>query len=708
MRNYIIGSLLLINSIFTFATDEYYIKKIEFKGLSEVPKSTILRKVKYKEGALYSEDGILSIYDELSKNKYLEKVTIHSEEYNGGIKLIVDVKEKENIKELLEKDGILPISERESIDTSLVIDEVEIFGNSNISSKEIAKIIGIKKGEYLSRNKLRKAREKLLDTGLYRDVKYDAYTIGGDVTISFIIEENPIIDDVDIAGNTKFTTEELKKLINIEEGKLLNWKNLREASNKILEKYNEKGYVLAKITDVNVVEGSKLLITISEGMIDNIRFSKMITKQRSGRRSPSDTIMKTKDYVIEREIEMESNQVFDINKYNETVSNLMRTGYFKNVKYELRNPTDGSDGTELVLLLEEERTASLQASLSYGSEIGFLGTLALKDMNWMGKGQNVGVTFEKSDKDYTSFSLEFSDPWIRGTDRVSWGWNLYKTQYENDDSILFYDTDIYGIKADIGRGLNKYVRFGLGAKAEYVIEKPNSTELEGAIKNSSGEYKSLLESKRGKEEYGLFTIFPSIIYDSRNNYWNPTAGGYAKVQVEVGYTTLKDAKVFGNATVEFRKYHRGFFSKNTFTSSSLRDLENTFAYRLVGGVMTTSTPESQRFWVGGGSTLRGYDGGYFQGTRKLTFTVENRTKINDILGFVVFSDMGRAWQYRGIDPGYLRLGRDREFPSGFAYTAGVGLRINTPVGPLRFDFGWPIGDKNNKDMQFYFSMGQSF
>ena len=77
MRNYIIGSLLLINSIFTFATDEYYIKKIEFKGLSEVPKSTILRKVKYKEGALYSEDGILSIYDELSKNKYLEKVTIH-------------------------------------------------------------------------------------------------------------------------------------------------------------------------------------------------------------------------------------------------------------------------------------------------------------------------------------------------------------------------------------------------------------------------------------------------------------------------------------------------------------------------------------------------------------------------------------------------------------------------------------------------------
>ena len=46
--------------------------------------------------------------------------------------------------------------------------------------------------------------------------------------------------------------------------------------------------------------------------------------------------------------------------------------------------------------------------------------LSLKDSNWRGKNQELGFTFEKSNKDYTSFSLDFFDPWIRNTDRVSW------------------------------------------------------------------------------------------------------------------------------------------------------------------------------------------------------------------------------------------------------------------------------------------------
>ena len=109
------------------------------------------------------------------------------------------------------------------------------------------------------------------------------------------------------------------------------------------------------------------------------------------------------------------------------------------------------------------------------------------------------------------------------------------------------------------------------------------------------------------------------------------------------------------------------------------------------------------------STLRGYDGGYFQGTQKLVGTIENRTQINDVLGFVVFSDIGRAWAYHGEDPGYVDENRNRSFPDDIATTVGVGLRVNTPVGPLRFDFGWPVGNKEGESgMKFYFNMGQSF
>ena len=509
----------------------------------------------------------------------------------------------------------------------------------------------------------------------------------------YSVIENPIINGVQIKGNTKYTTEELKSLINIEPGKVLNLNNLRDARDKILKKYNEDGYVLAEIEDIDLTGGNDLTIVINEGTVDKVNFTKMVTKQKGQRRKATDTLLKTRDYVVEREIEIQPGEVFNINDYNETVSNLMRTGYFKNVKYETKPAPGENQGVDLVLLLEEERTATLQGAVSYGSEIGLLGMLSVKDMNWQGKGQELGVTFEKSDENYTSFSINFSDPWIKGTDRISWGWSLYKNEYENSDSVLFNETDTYGAKLNIGKGLTKNLRLGLGTKAEYITEKADKSELANYT-NYDGE--NLLDKWGDKRSYGLFSIYPSITYDTRNSYWNPTSGWYGKYQVEVGYADTIDSGTFANTTLELRKYHRGLFKNNTF------------AYRAVGGVMTTTTPESQRFWVGGGSTLRGYDGGFYQGTQKITATIENRTQINDVLGFVLFSDIGRAWDYQGEDPGYLNEKRDARFPDDIGTTVGVGLRVNTPVGPLRFDFGWPVGNSEESGMKFYFNMGQSF
>ena len=167
------------------------------------------------------------------------------------------------------------------------------------------------------------------------------------------------------------------------------------------------------------------------------------------------------------------------------------------------------------------------------------------------------------------------------------------------------------------------------------------------------------------------------------------------MQIEGGHAGGYKSGSFGNVTLELRKYHRGLFKNNTF------------AYKVVGGVMSDGTKESQKFWVGGGNSLRGYDGGFFKGTQKLVATIENRTQLNDIVGFVVFADVGRAWKQNGRDPSYTRDNKD--FGRNIGTTAGVGLRLNTPIGPLRFDFGWPVGNKMDDDgMKFYFNMGQSF
>lgn len=689
MRKHLIALVALTASVSTIAAESsYVVNGVEFRNLREIPQEVVLSKMSLKEGEVFSAQKLQQDYKNLKASGYFDQVTISPKMGKDGVRLVVEVREKPDADELLHSKGITPMSERDETAIPIKVADVQIVGASRAPVAEILKKVPLNRGGQFSKNKVIKGQRAIIESGYFKEVKPDVYQNNQGLVVVYTVVENPIVKNIEIDGNTKYTDEELEKLINITPGKMLNINDLRAAREKVDKKYKDDGYVLADISDVDVTPDNTLKLTIREGVVNNVTYSKMITKQKGKRREANDVNLKTKDYVIQRELALNSGEVFNINDYNKTVSNLMRTGAFKNVKYQAVPSKDDPNKVDINLLLEEERTASLQGAVSYGSEVGLMGSLALKDTNWKGKAQEVSFNFEKSDDDYTSFSLDFSDPWIKDTDRISWGWSLYKNDYGNDDSVLFNETDTYGVKVHAGKGLNDKVRVSLGTKAEYIKEKARS---------DFGAYPQAFQDKWGKKrDYWLYSVFPSISYDTRNSFWNPTEGFYGKYQIEAGYADATDSGAFANTTLELRKYHRGFFKKNTF------------AYRLVGGIMTDTTPESQRFWVGGGSTLRGYDGGYYQGTKKITGTIENRTQINDVLGVVLFSDIGRAWDYKGDDPGYLSEGRDAKMPDNIATTAGVGLRVNTPVGPLRFDFGWPIGDKEEKGMKFYFNMGQSF
>lgn len=693
MRKQLIVLMIFLLGLFSFgAESNYSIKKVEVINNREIPFEIILENMKSKEGEKFVTDNMIEDYKSIKGLEYVNDVSIQPIVYDGGIKLTVDITENRDAKSMLEKKGIIPLSERGKVDTSLLVNSVEFIGNHYVSTKELMEKVPVKVGSYFSKNKVIEGHKNLIESGYFRDVIPDAVKSGKGVKVIYEVMENPILNGVNIIGNTVYTTEDLMKVIKTEPGKIFNINTIREDRDRILKKYQDDGYTLTDVTDIGINGNLELEIYLSEGTVRDIQFKKMVTKQKGARRKPTDDVLKTKTYVIERELEFSKDEIFNSKKYDETVKNLMRLGHFKNVKYESRDIPGDPDGKTIVLLLDEERTAILQGAISYGSEIGLLGTISIKDTNWKGKGQELGFTFEKSDEDYTSFSINFYDPWIKDTDRISWGWSLYKNSYEDDDSKLFHKIDTIGAKFNIGKGLTKNVRLSLGTKFEYVEERAQK----GKFYENGGKYywsNGGPEVRGIDDDYFIWSLFPSLTYDTRNHFWNPTAGEYAKLQLEGGYAGGYDGDVFGNVTLELRKYHRGFFKNNTF------------AYKVVGGIMTDSTKEAQRFWVGGGSTLRGYDGGFFKGTQKLVGTIENRTQINELLGFVVFFDAGRAWKQNGRD---LEYGQDADFPDKVATTAGVGLRLNTPIGPLRFDFGWPVGDKMDSGMEFYFNMGQSF
>lgn len=693
MRKQLTILLSFLMLVFAYGADtNYKIEKIVVENVQEIPEASILSVMKEKVGDNYSAKEMVADYQKIKELDYVGSVSLYPQYYNEGIKLVVDIREKRDTKELLTKAGIIPMSERDKIDKSVIVKGVEVYGNISMKKKDILKYIPIKTGGYFSKKKVTEGYRNLGESGYFSQVVPDVTRNGNGVTVVYYVTENPTITGINIIGNTVYSTDEILAMLETKPNETLNFNSLRKDREAIIQKYSKDGYVLARVIDIGLNNSYGLDIYITEGIVRDIKLQKMVTKQKGNRRQATDNLLKTKDYVIEREIEFKEGEIFNIKKYNQTEENLKKLGYIKNVKYETRDILGDSDGKEIVLLIDEDRTARLQGAISYGSELGLMGMLSLEETNWKGKGQNASFNYEKSDEDYSSISLNFSDPWIKDTDRISWGWSLYKNGYENDDSRAFNKIDTYGFRVNVGKGITRNVRIGLGTKIENVTTEPDDQYRNGDI-TRDGKVVKYYEDK-----YYLWSLFPSITYDTRNNYFNPTRGEYARWQVEGGYASGENADYFTNTTLELRKYHQGFFKRNTF------------AYRAVFGIQSDSTKESQRYWIGGSSTLRGYDGGTFRGTRKFTGTIENRTEFNDVLGGVLFFDFGRAWDYKGIDQGYYfsRENADEKMPSGIAMSAGVGLRINTPMGPLRFDFGWPINDDKEKGMQFYFNMGQSF
>lgn len=128
----------------------------------------------------------------------------------------------------------------------------------------------------------------------------------------------------------------------------------------------------------------------------------------------------------------------------------------------------------------------------------------------------------------------------------------------------------------------------------------------------------------------------------------------------------------------------------------------------INGAQAKDVPPDVRFYAGGSATVRGYayqTVGPLRGTKPLGgnsifhFGSELRVQLTELLGMVVFLDGGNVF--------------DRQYPAfdeGLLYGAGLGLRVTSPVGPLRVDVATPLNPREKVDspFQLYISLGQAF
>jgi len=122
-----------------------------------------------------------------------------------------------------------------------------------------------------------------------------------------------------------------------------------------------------------------------------------------------------------------------------------------------------------------------------------------------------------------------------------------------------------------------------------------------------------------------------------------------------------------------------------------------YATRVLGGTIAGNPPLLDQFTVGGANTLRGYIENRYSGNNMVLWNNELRIPINDSLQAVTFIDIGDAWGLK-----YPVIAGDDSLRLHLGY--GVGVRVQTPIGPLRLDYGWGQGSSN----QFSFGIGSTF
>lgn len=204
----------------------------------------------------------------------------------------------------------------------------------------------------------------------------------------------------------------------------------------------------------------------------------------------------------------------------------------------------------------------------------------------------------------------------------------------------------------------------------------------------------------GTNDYLTFTVPIQYDRDARDDKYNPTAGYRAMVSAKPGY------EIF-NSTI----YSAFQGSISGYQAIGAED-NVVFAGKIAAGFLVGSggiedIPATQRFFAGGGGSVRGY--GYQEispynenndatgGRSYVTGSFEARIKITDTIGIVPFIDVGTVSDSIFPDFSDIRAG------------AGAGIRYATPFGPLRLDFAVPLNKyEGGTDYGIYAGIGQSF
>jgi len=550
----------------------------------------------------------------------------------------------------------------QKVEVGPLVTAIDIRGNRSISEDQILEAVFSRIGDILIEEKVKSDVKAIYAIGYFEDisVSFESYAKG--TRIIFNVKENAKVAGVRFEGITAYSNDTLLKIMKTRAGEILNYKTLQADIQAINNYYHNDGYSIARIADVSTDPKSRVLtIKVIEGVIESIALE-------------GNNV--TKDYVILREIDTKPGSLLNEKSLAKDIRRVFNLGFFSEIKPNFE-PGSSPEKIIIVLQIQEAKTSTINFGGGYGEREGWFGFIDLSLNNLLGTGHGTMVRAQWG-QTLNTYQFKYYYPWFM-TDifgpRTSATYRVWNTAGPDIYGNEIRDALRVGWDIAISRPFAENFSHSLSFGSETVTPREDSTVTDVVT----------------FEPYISDFIGYSISYDTRDYWMNPTNGQFFTASVRRGW----------KKTSSITNYTKLGLDLNDFIKLAANQV---LALHMSTGVGFGDVPLGELYWCGGANTVRGYfPSEALLGVRKLIFNAEYRYTFNEVFQGVAFYDFGSAW---GEVLDNTAEGGGPDF-SQFLSGRGMGLRLNTPLGPIRLDYG--IGDSRSfGEGIIHFSIGQAF
>ncbi|MCK4504881.1 MAG: BamA/TamA family outer membrane protein [Candidatus Aegiribacteria sp.] len=450
--------------------------------------------------------------------------------------------------------------------------------------------------------------------------------------------------------------------------------------NAVLNSYSERGYINASL-HINLLSLSE--IEGRTGANTGYRAVECVIDENNQVFLGSVTVTgleTVREKVITRELMISHGDSLNMELLRQSIRLIYHLGLFQDVRFSYHDCPDDSSIVNLFVAVTESRYHRIDLGTGYISPSAVFGSTRWLHPNIMGNNQRLTIGFHYMEYFGSNVGrkiepeITYEEPWFLST---RWRWQL-KLGYLNLSIPGLFQRS-YSITSSFARNITDHLKFIAGYSLEYE--------------------KYIEEDQENAEWYTTSSVTSSLIHDTRSPLLNPFRGHWMMAEGKLSGSILGGADYY-----RFCNEARWFIPFGD---------DFVLAMRMRSGVAfpygdDVSVPPDDRFFMGGGTTVRGYpfnslgpkdsNDNPIGGRVEILSNFEARARIIGSFGLILFTDVGGLWN--SMDNINLES-------TGFG--VGVGLRYNTIFGPIRVDYGFaPTWSNSLKRGKFYFGLGHAF